>query len=260
MKNVHFPADYAFTESYVPPRCRNPRQREVRGICSVGVPSVSSDEAPVAMRHRYVWWPEVVEYRWFRKHLYKRVPFRDYLCNAEGWWPLEELQKHFRMSYIPYYKRGKDGADAIAKCKKEAKQFLIVGGDQVWERVGEPRYVIATFGLGHNHASTALMIANQYNPNISGACYFTALERDKAVERCVEVALNRGDTNSVDNIRSSWPIEVFIPKAVRCKPAKEAGPGDSFLNMLGALTASAGSQGEAASLVIAATRAEINKK
>jgi len=259
MKDIKFPADYTFTEPFIPPRCRKPRQREVQGVCTVSVPSISSDEAPVAMRHQSVWWPKVIEYRWYQKHLYKRTPFRDYRCNAEGWWPMEELSKHFHAGYSPYYQRGKNEADAIAKCKENAKQFLIIDDDQVWKRVGEPRYVIATFGLGYNHASTALMIANAYNSNISGDCYFSALDRDKAIERCVEVALNRGDTNSVDDIRNSWAIEVLIPEAVRCKPAKEAGPGDDFCNLLGALTACAGSQGEAAALVIAATRTAIHK-
>lgn len=260
MKNVCFPADYAFIESYIPPRCRKPREREVKGVCSVSVPSVISDEAPVAMRHEDCWWrPKVIEYRWYRKKLYKRVLFSDYLCNAEGWWPLEELKKHFHKSYIPYYQYGQDEADAIAKCKEHAKEFLIVDGNQIWKRVGEPRYVIATFGLGHNHASTALMIDNEYNSNISADRYFNALEREKAIERCVEVALNRGDTDSVDDIRDSWPIEVLIPEAVRCKPAKEAGPGDEFLNLLSKLTVGAGSQMEAAVLVIAATGAQIKQ-
>lgn len=260
MKNIRFPADYAFIESYIPPRCRKPREREVKGVCSVSVPSVTSDEAPVAMRHKECWWPGIYEYRWYRKKLYRRVPYHAYLCNAEGWWPLEELPKRFRKNYFSPYEYGEDEADAIAKCKEKAKRFLIVDGDQVWERIGEPRYVIATFGLGHNHASTSLMISNSYNSNISADRYFNALEREKAVERCVEVALNRGDTDSVDHIRDSWPIEVLIPEAVRCKPAKEAGSGDEFHNLMNALTASAGSQAEAAALVIAAAGAQINKK
>lgn len=257
MKNIRFPADYAFIESYIPPRCRKPREREIKGICSVSVPSVTSDEAPVAMRHKECWWPSIYEYRWYRKKLYKRVPYRDYLCGAEGWWPLEELSKHFHKGYIPSYEHGKDEADAIAKRKEHAKEFLIVDRDQVWKRVGEPRYVIATFGLGRNHASTALMIDNSYNSNISADRYFNALEREKAVERCVEVALDRGDTDSVDPIRNSWPIEVLIPEAVRCRPSKEAGPGNPFQNMLEGLTEMAGSQGEVAALVMIAATSQI---
>lgn len=259
MNALHIEADYAYMESYIPPRCRKPRQREIRGTCTVTIPSITADEAPVAMRHFNCWPRTICDYRWFGEHLYIRAPYSSYLSNAEGWYPLEELLKHFRKRCFSPWEMGIDEADCITKCQDSADEFLVIDGDQVWVRKGEPRYVIATFGLGHNHASTDLMIQNYYNGNIRGDYYFNALDRDKAVERCVSVAIARGDTDSVDRIRRSDIIEVLMPETVRCNPDVEAGPGDSFLNMLDSLTATAGSQCEAAALVIAATGSEIKK-
>ena len=250
MGNIQFEADYAYNESYIPPRCRKPRIREVHGPCTVSIPTITSDKAPVAMRHQHCWFPEIWEYRWFNQQLYRRSPYSSYYARAEGWYPLEELKKRFRKRYFSPYEIKEDAAGGIQACQEEADRYLIINGDEVWEVVGEPRYVIVTFGLGHNHASTALMIDNFYNSNIRGDFYFSALERKKAVERCVEVALARGDTNSVEDIRDSWPIEVLIPEAVRCNPAKEAGPGNEFLNSLESLIECSDSQAEAAALVI----------
>lgn len=260
MQYIQLGAGYAYRESYVPPRCRKPRIREIRDACAVRIPSVRSVEAPVAMRHRRCWFPEFQEYRWFEGNLYARVPYSRYLSNAKGWYPLEELQKKFFRPYIPPYEVRDSREEAMQACQDRADQFLVVNDDQVWERIGEPRYVIATFGLGHNHASTALMIENSYNDNIRGDYYFSALEREKAVERCVEVALARGDTESVDHISDSWEIEVFIPEAVRCNPAAEAGPGNDFLNRLDTLVELSSTPTEAALLAMLSVGTEIKKE
>lgn len=250
MKRMKFEADYAYKETFIPPRCRKPRTREAHGTCTVSIPSITAEEAPVALRHRHCWFPEIREYRWYNEKLYCRAPYSSYLSGAKGWFPLDELKNHFRQNYFSPWEV-KDGKQAaIRTCKEKASRYLIISDGEVWELAGEPRYEIATFGLGHNHASTALMIANEYNGNVRGDYYFSALEREKAVERCVEVAMARGDTNSVEDIRSSWAIEVLIPEAVRCKPAKEAGPGDPFLNMLGELVDSSTSPTEAALLAM----------
>ena len=104
------------------------------------------------------------------------------------------------------------------------------------------------------------MIDNAYNGNIRGDYYFSALGREKAVERCVEVALARGDTESIDHIRDSWEIEVFIPEAVRCNPAAEAGPGNDFLNRLDTLVELSSTPTEAALLAMLSVGTEIKKE
>lgn len=257
---IQLDADYAYRESYIPPRCHKPRIREIRETCTVRVPSVKSEEAPVAMRHRRCWFPEIQEYRWFGEHLYARAPYSRYLSNAKGWYPLEELEHRFQKSCIPTFEIKNSEKEAIEACQEQADRYIILDQEQVWERIGEPRYVIATFGLGHNHASTALMIDNSYNGNIRGDYYFSALEREKAVERCIEVAMARGDTESIDRIRDSWEIEVLIPEAVRCNPAAETGAGNDYLNLMEEMVKLSNNPTEAALLAIISAGTKIEKE
>ena len=126
--------------------------------------------------------------------------------------------------------------EGVAYAKKEASAFIIINGREVWVKTGEPRYEIATFGLGGNHTETALMISTRYNDNVSAGRYFTALQRKEAVAEAIRVALARGNTNSVPRIKRAWKINVHIPEAVKCDPQKEAGPGDPFLNQLEDIT------------------------
>lgn len=248
---MEFLADYAYDEQFIPPRCRKPRTREITGTCTVTIPSISLDMAPVAMWHKSCWQPNIVVYRWYKGQLYTRSLFRKYFSGADGYWPLNRLKASFR-GPVPQYLKGHNEADCCERCQNKANRYLILAGDQVWERVGEPRYVVMTFGLGHNHASTALMIDNLYNENIRGDFYFNALDRKKAIQKCLEVARARGDTASFDSIRNSDEIRVLMPEAVLCKPEVEAGPGNDFLNQLEFLTEISSSEEEAAILAIAA--------
>lgn len=134
MNTIRTEADYSYMESYIPPRCRKLRQREILGTCMVDIPSITADEAPVAMRYQHGWPRTMCEYRWYREHLYVRAPYSDYFANAEGWYPMPELLNRFRKNYFCQFERGADEADCIAKCQAEADRFLIIDGDQVWVR------------------------------------------------------------------------------------------------------------------------------
>lgn len=39
-------------------------------------------------------------------------------------------------------------------------------------------------------------------------------------------------------VEVSWHLQILIPEAIRCQPAKEAGPGDPFINRVEAITSS----------------------
>ena len=144
--------------------------------------------------------------------------------------------------YAPYWKGGEDFTEAsiikesnIEECKEkvfEKSLSYIVYGGKVWEICGEPMYNINTFGLGHNHGGTGFFITYYYNPNISNKNYFNALEREEAIACGKQVALNRGDTNSVDGMGEHDIIEVLMPEMVTRKPKIEHGEGDSFINSL----------------------------
>ena len=254
MEYIKFPANYEYRESYIPPRCRKPRERVIHGDCEVEVPSITADEAPIAFTHSYCFFPRRVTYRYWKGCLYHRVPKR--VRYDEGWLPVKSLKTKFVRSYIPFYEHKTSEAECLEALRDWAGAYLIISGNQVWHTCGEPRYVIMTFGLGGNHASTALMIDNGYNPNIAGERYFSALDYDAALKEALRVALARGDTNSIDSIKRSARIRVLLPEAVHCDPEKEAGPGDPFLNKLEALTEVAKDPLISACLVIGATAQE----
>ena len=127
---------------------------------------------------------------------------------------------------------------------------LIIDGI-LYEITEEPKYVINTFGLGHNHGSTAMFIENCYNPNISKHNYFNALQRNEAIKYGKDVALRRGDTDSIDRIGSGINIEVLIPEAVKANPMNEAGDGDSFINNAEQIISNSNDALEAGLLLIA---------
>ena len=138
----------------------------------------------------------------------------------------------------------------------EAAKHVVFDG-KIWARCGEPRYVVMTFGLGHNHGGTALMITSVYNPNISAKCYFNALQKREALEAAKAIALRRGDTDSAtkfDLETFKEDIEVLMPEMVKVTPCKEADPGDSFMNRLEEITETSESVLEAGLLSILVTK------
>ena len=155
--------------------------------------------------------------------------------------------------------RVKPAALALGK-QLHAAVFEMDGEFGVWIECGEPRYVYNTFGLGHNHGGTGLFIEQHFNPNIPNTHYFSALERDRAIEAAVDAAMRRGDDQSVEGIRTCEEIEVLIPEAVKVNPMQQHGEGDPFLNSLNALTEGSDSVMEAGILAMAFTAKEIKKE
>lgn len=172
--------------------------------------------------------------------------------------------------YAPYWKGGEDFTEKsivkesdVEKCKEtissRAENYVIFDS-KVWETCGEPMYNVTTFGLGHNHGGTGFFIQYNYNPNISNKNYFNALEREKAIAYGKQVALNRGDTNSIDGMGESDIIEVLMPEMVTRNPQREHGEGDSFMNLIEDVISNTDSSAEAGLLTACICANEINKK
>ena len=126
---------------------------------------------------------------------------------------------------------------------------------------GRLRRVLHLLRSRHNHGGTGFFVEYHYNPNIPNRNYFNALQRKEAIDYAVQVAQNRGDTESVPHLlNTQYNIEVLDPTAVHRDPMKDHGEGDSFLNMLDGLCAASNSTGEAAALVMCVSTAEIKKK
>lgn len=140
--------------------------------------------------------------------------------------------------------------EVCSRLRKSAKKYIYYNG-VFWVECGEPRYVINTFGLGHNHGSTALFIEYGYNPNISNKNYFNALQYEEAIEYGKNIATRRGDTESVSSIGAYDKIIVVMPEMVKVNPAKQHGSGNAFINMMEGVIDRSQSKNEAALLCTA---------
>ena len=252
LKKLILKKEIKYLEGYLPtPRCRKLRYRDAIDTIDITIKEIKKEDAPIALKVTS-YDDSVKDYLFWEDKLWTPMMQKG---KQEGFMPLSDLQFCIRGCY-DYWNYSKE--EVINSYIKDAEEYIIIDG-VVYEETGEPRYVSMTFGLGHNHGGTSLMIDNYYNPNISKDCYFNALEREKAISITKEIAINRGDTESVSRIGKSYNIEVLIPEAVKCNPQIEAGEGDPFLNKLNAVTELASSQEEAAVLSICTLMGELKK-
>lgn len=220
-----------------PPRARKDRFRTDKRTFRTGVPEVTACEAPVAIRQRG-YCPhgfcksdlegnQVVEYRWWNQRLWARPVLSRFVVTAEVRYATLADVVTYSRSYA--YHPGVSRQKRQALIKKHFDRFLLVDGD-LYEHIGEPRYVVMTFGLGHNHGGTALTTDTSFNGNLHRNRYFRIDERPRAVAEAERTAQARGDTRNVP-IEPQAEFEVLIPEAVRLNP-KTHGTGDPFLNKL----------------------------
>ena len=126
--------------------------------------------------------------------------------------------------------------------------YILVDGE-LYGITSEPRYVINTFGLGHNHGGTGMFCEYHYNPNIGKSNYFSALEGEQAVAYANKVAAGRGDTKDVGKFEPF--IIVHMPEIVRVKPNKQHHNGNEFINTMNKIIDNSGSSFEAGLLCMA---------
>lgn len=230
-----------YQEAYIPPQCRKERYREAVKTIATTVPEAHYEDAPVALRRQdclradaadadgkypsgitspmqtsgsnEMW----VDYRLYRGRLYCRAMMYHFCAGGRGPYTMEEFVKHYAQS--PHYSVMLNFKEASEGIRSSLHKYLILDGD-IWLQCREPVYCIVTFGLGHNHAETVLMTEG-YKRGVTKQTFFNALQREEAIEACKQVALDRGDTNSISSIGGFWKIEVLIPEAVKA-PRKEA--------------------------------------
>ena len=245
MEKLKINCDYEYRTETIPPRCRKPRIVDMDGKMTLNVPIIGIDEAPIVMRYKEL--HEVVEFRIFRNKLFVKMSAHDFNCQWAGKSTAEMLIHRF--SHQRIFGLIADEEAAKKELRKKARDYFILDGE-VWEQKGEPRYCIYTFGLGHNHAETCVSISTYVNSNIPKERYFSALEYDAAIEKAVEIAEARGDTNSIDRIKQSEKIEVLDPSAVKVKPRLHKG-GNRILDHAEAMINGSSSTAEAALLLMA---------
>jgi len=233
MKSMMVEVDVEYGEDYLPtPRHRIPRRRMVKAKLPVEVRRVAAAEAPVAIvqKNRGVARTHQ-KYRWWEERLWEpRCRLRDY------WSIPSEKDRRVEPRELPRLTGNRWTSGCSSEAERRAQvhafyaNFLIVDRT-LYRAVGEPRYVLMTFGLGNNHGGTALMLDNSYNPNISRKRYFRLDDMEAAVQEATRVAKARGDTKDLP-IKPWAKFEVRIPEAVRLDPMREHGDGDAFINSL----------------------------
>lgn len=202
-----------YTRVETPPRCRKPRPISYNTTATATVETVDSTEAPMAFHLTRVLPEQVTEIRTHAGKLYaahresrnQETP----LLPGSTQFPSETNAERLRL-------RETESADAFeSSIQRHFSRFLIIDGT-VWVETAEPSYLVTTFGMGHNHGGTALMVETL--PTRYRAGTFRADDFASALAHAIEVAGERGDTHDVARFEKSpdeyCAIEVLIPEAV----------------------------------------------
>lgn len=282
--------DFTYEEKYLrTSRCRKPLARTREGIYELAIKELAKAECPIAavvhdMKSVYEGATTTADFEGNGEYKMFAEPYRVHngkfykFCRASYGAAISTVQTELKYviadiksdlyRYSLYEKENlfsdksvyisDNLSEIVDNVQARANKYISLDGE-LWKECGEPRYVVNTFGLGHNHGGTAMFIEEFYNSNISSKNYFNAVDRDKAITYAKETAIARGDTDSVKRIGQMENIEVLIPEFFKVDPEKEHGEGNAFLNLLEDMVTSSNNATEAGILVTLATASEINK-
>lgn len=282
--------DFTYEEKYLrTSRCRKPLARTREGIYELAIKELAKAECPIAavvhdMKSVYEGATTTADFEGNGEYKMFAEPYRVHngkfykFCRASYGAAISTAQTELKYviadiksdlyRYSLYEKENlfsdksvyisDNLSEIVDNMQARANKYISLDGE-LWKECGEPRYVVNTFGLGHNHGGTAMFIEEFYNSNISSKNYFNAVDRDKAITYAKETAIARGDTDSVKRIGQMENIEVLIPEFFKVDPEKEHGEGNAFLNLLEDMVTSSNNATEAGILVTLAMASEINK-
>lgn len=230
---------FTYTENQIPKRCRKPRRVALNDTFEGEVREITGDQAPIAIVAKFdeLGVPQEVPYRWFEGALWTAIKMVS--CRPRGYTSGQDDWDHQK---IP------DRLDLSAEAGSSAGYYYGLTGLPHWESrevveeflrqrlhssllidgvphlpVGEPRYVVMTFGLSHNHGGTSIHATDHYNSNIAEQAYFSLLEAKQAIAYATRVATDRGDTESLP-MRIEEQFEVRIKEAIQCGRKTEPAP------------------------------------
>ena len=287
---MNLKVDFTYEEKYLrTSRCRKPLARTREGIYELAIKELAKAECPIAavvhdMKSVYEGATTTADFEGNGEYKMFAEPYRVHngkfykFCRASYGAAISTAQTELKYviadiksdlyRYSLYEKENlfsdksvyisDNLSEIVDNMQARANKYISLDGE-LWKECGEPRYVVNTFGLGHNHGGTAMFIEEFYNSNISSKNYFNAVDRDKAITYAKETAIARGDTDSVKRIGKMENIEVLIPEFFKVDPEKEHGEGNAFLNLLEDMITSSNNATEAGILVTLATASEINK-
>ena len=240
---MKFDINYEYDEKYLPnKRCRKEENRAVKDICQVDIREITDEkDFPVALRvtdygitpqkeHEYK--PGTIDIRYFEGKCWKewRIPSGTGIHELI---PIDELGSEIEYKSRSFSEHVYENderpyvegvsvitADTREQCIRNiismAKDYLIFDG-KVWVLSSLPYYGIMTYGLGHNHGGTSLLIQWTSYDTI-GYDDYLADQKEQAFAHAIKVAEGRGDTEYVPEIKESpLNIEVLIPEAYTLK-------------------------------------------
>lgn len=268
---MEFTVYYKYTKDWIPPRCRKPRPGLFEGSMTARIAETSEKDAPVAA----IVWDHghnpvtkdfelhPIDVRWHGGRFWvEAAPVNENFSYMPNCYTIQDVVS--RVSHEGYaYRSSHSVGDVEQEIRDFCDEWLIIDGSP-WHFVGEPRYVVQTFGLGHNHGGTSWFVDTMYNGNIAKEAYFNANDFEGMVEHYFDVALGRGDTRDAHRHATELAegtgyeyIDVKIPDAFTCNPGMEHGDGDPFMNELYKMTSGTGSAFESGLLVMATVAKEL---
>lgn len=254
-----------YEESVIPPRCRKPRYVEKEEYITRTLKEVPMSELDLAFEvQSYYGKGKIFAYKnrlWTRaKLIVNETIAEEYGFKTaldELLWGFEHSSRFFRDEFDRKYGGKPTDRDSVVKAVRDVlAKYMVVDGE-LFERTAEPRYVINTFGLGHNHGGTGLFVEYGYNTNIRKENYFSALDGDAAVAYANKIAARRGDTNDIGKFHKM--IVVYRPDLVKVNPKRQHGDGNPLLNTMEGIISETKDPVLSGLLCIAAAKAEIGK-
>ena len=237
-----------YEEGYLPPRCRKLRYRECEDYINADLQETHLTDMKLAFEdNSYSGKGKIYLYG---DKLWSKAKKGCFVSHPEEYGlntPLEEL-KHSNEFCSWFFPRDWRDGEHPNKDRMELAvknymvEYLLVDGE-LYQETAEPRYVINTFGLGHNHGGTGMFVDYHYNPNIRNDNYFSALDGKKAVEYANKIAAGRGDTNDVGKFTEL--IIVHMPELVTVNPKQQHGEGNEFINTMEKMIDGSGTTAEA---------------
>lgn len=223
-----------YEESYLPPRCRKLRYKECEDHIDVNLREARLEDLRLAFEdNSYEGKGEIYSYR---NKLWAKVkmPNPSIIEELDIKTPLDYLKwcnDNCSTYFFSNFDRERYEVDTsrqavIKRVRKNMNTYLLVDGE-LYSTCAEPRYVVNTFGLGHNHGGTGMFCEYHYNDNIGKQNYFSALQGNEAVAYANYVAKRRGDTNDVGKFKPF--IVCHMPELVKVKPNKQHGDGNKLL-------------------------------
>jgi hypothetical protein len=259
----------------IPPRCRKQRIMDGQGQATVKLRSITAAVAPVAIEIVRKWWDDKglhfswdnpIQLRWYKGKLWGNREWEEYRNgNHQYKAPFDLGARTASRSFTGIdYLRDATPELCEQRLQEEFDGYLLIDGE-FWQEVGEPRYEINTYGLGHNHGlgwGTSISLTSSYNSNINEGRYYSLLERAECIARATEIAANRGDTKALPLDKTiGQDARVLIPEAVKLnrKRIKKEGPaGCAFINGIERVIQAGAPPAVAGALAIAAVQTELS--